>query len=145
MALPQPVKYEEIQREALSARPSTASCPGRSKMRPEYRHITADRQRVCSAYRAADTCMCAAAVVLKPELFEGLRFDFTKPLNQNFALSHRRVLTRRAQAFLISQMSEQVVRGEFQTMLFRLHVNTKGLTSVLTPATVCRGQTCMRL
>jgi len=27
--------------------------------------------------------------VLKPELFEGLRFDFTKPLNQNFALSHR--------------------------------------------------------
>ena len=29
------------------------------------------------------------AVVLKPELFEGLRFDFTKPLNQNFALSHR--------------------------------------------------------
>ena len=31
------------------------------------------------------------AVVLKPELFEGLRFDFTKPLNQNFALSHRSV------------------------------------------------------
>ena len=27
--------------------------------------------------------------MLKPELFEGLRFDFTKPLNQNFALSHR--------------------------------------------------------
>ena len=29
------------------------------------------------------------AVALKPELFEGLRFDFTKPLNQNFALCHR--------------------------------------------------------
>ncbi|KAF3789611.1 Mitochondrial import receptor subunit [Nymphaea thermarum] len=25
---------------------------------------------------------------LKPELFEGLRFDFTKPLNQKFSLSH---------------------------------------------------------
>ena len=29
------------------------------------------------------------AVSLKPELFEGLRFDFTKPLNQNFQLCHR--------------------------------------------------------
>ncbi|CAL8466952.1 g6488 [Coccomyxa elongata] len=27
-------------------------------------------------------------MTLKPELFEGLRFDFTKPLNQNFALCH---------------------------------------------------------
>ena len=26
---------------------------------------------------------------LKPDLFEGLRFDLTKPLNHNFALSHR--------------------------------------------------------
>ncbi|KAJ7519975.1 hypothetical protein O6H91_20G062000 [Diphasiastrum complanatum] len=42
--LPCPVKYEEIQREALMS--------------------------------------------LKPELFEGLRFDFTKPLNQKFSLSH---------------------------------------------------------
>ncbi|KAL2634344.1 hypothetical protein R1flu_005823 [Riccia fluitans] len=42
--LPCPVKYEEIQREAL--------------------------------------------VSLKPELFEGLRFDFTKPLSQKFSLSH---------------------------------------------------------
>lgn len=25
---------------------------------------------------------------LKPDLFEGLRFDLTKPLNHNFALSH---------------------------------------------------------
>lgn len=29
------------------------------------------------------------AEVLKPEVFEGLRFDFNKPLNQNFALCHR--------------------------------------------------------
>eukprot|EP00850_Spirogloea_muscicola_P004557 SM000019S05101 [mRNA] locus=s19:929060:931200:- [translate_table: standard] len=42
--LPCPVKYEEMQREALMS--------------------------------------------LKPEHFEGLRFDFTKPLNQKFSLSH---------------------------------------------------------
>ncbi|CAL5378410.1 unnamed protein product [Camellia sinensis] len=28
------------------------------------------------------------AVSLKPELFEGMRFDFTKGLNQRFSLSH---------------------------------------------------------
>uniref|UniRef100_A0A0E0CZU8 Mitochondrial import receptor subunit TOM40-1 n=1 Tax=Oryza meridionalis TaxID=40149 RepID=A0A0E0CZU8_9ORYZ len=33
-----------------------------------------------------------ALMSLKPELFEGLRFDFTKGLNQKFSLSHR-VLT----------------------------------------------------
>jgi mitochondrial import receptor subunit TOM40 len=27
-------------------------------------------------------------VSLKPDLFEGLRFDFTKPFNQNFAVCH---------------------------------------------------------
>jgi len=44
MDLPCPVKYEELQREALMS--------------------------------------------LKPELFEGLRFDFTRPLNQKFSLQH---------------------------------------------------------
>lgn len=44
MTLPQPVRYEELQREVLMS--------------------------------------------LKPDLFEGLRFDLTKPLNHNFALSH---------------------------------------------------------
>eukprot|EP00270_Netrium_digitus_P020538 TRINITY_DN8500_c1_g2_i1.p1 TRINITY_DN8500_c1_g2~~TRINITY_DN8500_c1_g2_i1.p1 ORF type:complete len:349 (-),score=86.06 TRINITY_DN8500_c1_g2_i1:117-1163(-) len=42
--LPLPIKYEEIQREAIMS--------------------------------------------LKPELFEGLRFEFNKPLNQNFSLTH---------------------------------------------------------
>lgn len=28
-------------------------------------------------------------VSLKPELFEGMRFDFTKGLNPKFSLSHR--------------------------------------------------------
>ncbi|PHT77941.1 Mitochondrial import receptor subunit TOM40-1 [Capsicum annuum] len=32
--------------------------------------------------------MCLLAVSLKPELFEGMRFDFTKGLNQKFSLSH---------------------------------------------------------
>uniref|UniRef100_A0A7S0N468 Mitochondrial import receptor subunit TOM40 n=1 Tax=Pyramimonas obovata TaxID=1411642 RepID=A0A7S0N468_9CHLO len=44
MDLPCPVKYEELQREALMS--------------------------------------------LKPELFEGCRFDFTRPLNQKFSLQH---------------------------------------------------------
>lgn len=44
MDLPQPCKYEDIQREALMA--------------------------------------------LKPDLFEGMRFEINKPLNQNFFLSH---------------------------------------------------------
>ena len=30
----------------------------------------------------------ANAVTLKPELFEGCRFDFTRPLNQKFSLQH---------------------------------------------------------
>ena len=34
------------------------------------------------------TLHAARAVALKPELFEGMRFDITKPLNQNFALAH---------------------------------------------------------
>jgi mitochondrial import receptor subunit TOM40 len=42
--LPQPVRYEELQREVMMS--------------------------------------------LKPDLFEGMRFDLTKPLNHNFALSH---------------------------------------------------------
>jgi len=29
------------------------------------------------------------AVVLKPDLFEGMRFDFTKMITPYFALSHR--------------------------------------------------------
>jgi len=28
-------------------------------------------------------------VSLKPDLFEGLKFDFSKPLNMNFAVTHR--------------------------------------------------------
>jgi hypothetical protein len=31
----------------------------------------------------------AAAVSLKPELFEGCRFDFNRPLSPKFALTHR--------------------------------------------------------
>ena len=49
----------------------------------------------CLAYVSATMYFAFAhlsawlAVSLKPELFEGLRFDFTKPLNQNFQLCHR--------------------------------------------------------
>lgn len=34
-------------------------------------------------------CLCVCAASLKPELFEGMRFDFIKGLNQKFSLSHR--------------------------------------------------------
>lgn len=38
-------------------------------------------------------CLASDAVVLtvslKPDLFEGLKFDFSKPLNMNFAVTHR--------------------------------------------------------
>mmetsp|Transcript_7212 Transcript_7212/g.24770 ORF Transcript_7212/g.24770 Transcript_7212/m.24770 type:complete len:390 (+) Transcript_7212:66-1235(+) len=44
LELPQPVRYEELQKECLMS--------------------------------------------LRPETFEGMRFDFTKPLNQSFSLSH---------------------------------------------------------
>lgn len=30
----------------------------------------------------------SVAVSLKPDLFEGLKFDFSKPLNMNFAVTH---------------------------------------------------------
>jgi mitochondrial import receptor subunit TOM40 len=44
LELPQPVRYEELQKENIMS--------------------------------------------LRPDVFEGMRFDFTKPLNQNFSLSH---------------------------------------------------------
>ena len=31
----------------------------------------------------------AGSADLKPDLFEGVRFDFAKPLNAKFSLSHR--------------------------------------------------------
>ena len=46
----------------------------------------ADRRRRCDIFDALLSTRCA--VSLKPDLFEGLRFDLTKPLNHNFALSH---------------------------------------------------------
>lgn len=35
---------------------------------------------------------CEFLVALHPELFEGLRFEFVKPLNEQFGLTHRLVL-----------------------------------------------------
>ena len=48
---------------------------------------------VCSLqdllYSESDAEGSSPAVSLKPDLFEGLRFEFSKPLNQNFAFTHR--------------------------------------------------------
>ena len=68
MDLPLPIKYEEIQREAMSAQ-----APPRLP--------AALAQRLFSARPLR-------AVSLKPELFEGFRFDFNKGLNQKFSLTH---------------------------------------------------------
>lgn len=90
MRLPPPIKYEELQRESMST-----SCLQSAV------HIW---MHGCTWEAGPDSCTdltlpfsctsldlfsCLRAVTLKPELFEGLRFDFTKPLNQNFALCHR--------------------------------------------------------
>jgi hypothetical protein len=48
-----------------------------------------EREDGVDIYRRADNSCMMWTVSLKPELFEGLRFDFTKPLNQRFSLSHR--------------------------------------------------------
>lgn len=34
-------------------------------------------------------CRLLPPVALKPDVFEGLRFEITRPLNQNFFLTHR--------------------------------------------------------
>ncbi|KAH9707380.1 mitochondrial import receptor subunit TOM40 [Citrus sinensis] len=61
MNLPCPIPYEEIHREALSL-----------YLYHPYSYFTRHYNNMS----------------LKPELFEGLRFDFTKGLNQKFSLSH---------------------------------------------------------
>lgn len=78
--LPCPVKYEEIQRENISESlldPPPDSTPANALQIP------------FGACMHVLTFFWISAVSLKPELFEGLRFDFTKPLNQRFSLSHR--------------------------------------------------------
>lgn len=111
MELPQPVRYEELQREVMS------EC-GQQRQQRRQRWTAAASRRHCStlhwtlcsilheqwnwcvfsAHQAAvahtpfmllpAAAAPAPTVSLKPDLFEGLRFDLTKPLNHNFALSH---------------------------------------------------------
>jgi hypothetical protein len=38
---------------------------------------------------AAATAATLHTVALKPDVFEGMRFEITRPLNQNFFLTHR--------------------------------------------------------
>ena len=77
LQLPCPVKYEELQREALSKLAGNL----------QLQHVN---QRVCvSITLSVITNKWLSAVSLKPDLFEGLKFDFSKPLNMNFAVTHR--------------------------------------------------------
>ena len=94
MHLPPPIKYEELQRESMSAltlwrlylyRP----LPAQTCMHDDRAYELYNLQ-LASLHPVSDSLAhFLRAVTLKPELFEGLRFDFTKPLNQNFALCHR--------------------------------------------------------
>lgn len=102
MALPQPVRYEELQREVMSeCRPAGWgwACVGCVLRRRALRLPallgpgggwvpTGCVLPSSSTHRCAQLTL-ATAVSLKPDLFEGMRFDITKPLNHNFALSHR--------------------------------------------------------
>ena len=71
MNLPPPCRYEDMQREIMSE--SWLALP-HSRPTPN-----------------ALGCLMepSLAVALKPDLFEGLRFEVTRPLNQNFFLTHR--------------------------------------------------------
>jgi len=46
--------------------------------------------------------LACVAVALKPDTFEGMRFDFTKMISQHFALSHRCPTRSPLPAFLFS-------------------------------------------
>lgn len=91
MRLPPPIKYEELQRESMSASlsqhtPYNCTCLAVSSSCSSIEHLVWD---FCIYLFENVIDPGVGAVTLKPELFEGLRFDFTKPLNQNFALCHR--------------------------------------------------------
>ena len=112
MKLPPPVKYEELQRESMStSNPHIALRMHALKLwlalslarlchtAKFVEHSNLHHQWCCLAAQARHCVLLmffgwyllrpGSAVSLKPELFEGLRFDFTKPLNQNFQLCHR--------------------------------------------------------
>lgn len=80
--LPCPVPYEEIQREAFS-KSLTPSPFHRPRLICAF-----DSRRSWMAYNDVIFVACVA-VALKPDLFEGMRFDFTKMISPYFALSHR--------------------------------------------------------
>lgn len=47
------------------------------------------------------------AVSLKPDLFEGLKFDFSKPLNMNFAVTHRQAQAGPSNCYSIIDLHAQ--------------------------------------
>ena len=67
-----------------TCRPPCAMRTCREK--PSVRLLLLHRSLSC---RSPTDSLAVAAVSLKPDTFEGMRFDFSKPLNQNFALTHR--------------------------------------------------------
>ena len=60
------------------------------------------------------------AVSLKPELFEGMRFDFTKGLNQRFSLSHRQLCLSLFVWVQYSVVPKLLAQERFQSQNFKL-------------------------
>ena len=71
--LPCPIPFEELHREAMS------------KFLSQY----FPAQFYFYQFVTLSFLCCFSTVSLKPDLFEGMRFDFTKMLNQKFTLNHR--------------------------------------------------------
>jgi hypothetical protein len=63
-----------------------------------------------------------AAVALKPDVFEGLRFEITRPLNQNFFLTHRC-----ARLGLQQQQQHQLQHQEYNNVSVHAQHCGKGL------------------
>lgn len=116
--LPQPVRYEELQREVMSKSSSATPaprCPEPALWLPPV------PQRPFAALTARRHLPCHA-VSLKPDLFEGLRFDMTKPLNHNFALTHSIFMGN----VDVPTANQQVVKMPIGTYEFGANLVTNG-------------------
>jgi hypothetical protein len=54
-----------------------------------HAHVNRQLHRPRTAAPGPPVPLPRSAVALRPDLFEGMRFEITRPLNQNFFLTHR--------------------------------------------------------
>lgn len=109
------MRYEELQREVMSE-----SLGGREE---GLRARAAARRTLNPPSPPAAHRRHRRAVSLKPDLFEGFRFDLTKPLNHNFALSHSVFM---GNADVPTQNPAQVVKAPTGSYEFGANLVTNG-------------------